>query len=127
MKSLTYVLIAIPLLFFSCGSSEKTQQESTTQVQEDKTTEKQVVDANKMQAEGFQMGVIKAGKGEGSCDYIIDIKGGFAAQKVDPIDLPKEYKQDDQKIWVKFTSLRRSNRCPEARPVEITSIHKRVE
>ncbi|GAB5398636.1 MAG: hypothetical protein Aureis2KO_02210 [Aureisphaera sp.] len=82
---------------------------------------------SEMEAEGYLKGIVMAGKGEGACEYVIDIKGGFAEQKVDPTNLSESFKSDSQKVWIKFRGLRMMNRCPEARPVEVTEIFVRTE
>ncbi|MDC8002642.1 hypothetical protein POV27_01140 [Aureisphaera galaxeae] len=114
----------------SCNSTKKTVTEATdateevTDTQDMQTTDKS---AATMESEGYLKGVIVAGKGEGSCEYVIDVKGGFAEQKVDPTNLTDAFKSDTQKVWIKFRGLRMQNRCPEARPVEITEIFARAE
>ncbi len=125
----TFILFTC-LAIASCNSTKNAVAEEavTTEEMSDKTDmETTIKNAQQMLADGYIRGVIIVGKGEGACEYYIDIKGGFAEQKVDPMNLPDSFKNDSEKVWLKFTGLRRANRCPDARPVEITEILKRAE
>ncbi|MBX2829103.1 MAG: hypothetical protein KTR22_13135 [Flavobacteriaceae bacterium] len=126
----TLVLLAC-LTFVGCNSTQSTTgeaQDATEEIKETSEMEFATKTSTEMQADGYQKGVVLAGDGkEGSCAFVIDIKGGFAEQIVDPTNLDDSYKTNDQKIWLKFRGLRMMNRCPEARPVEITEIFARKE
>ncbi|WP_340077144.1 hypothetical protein [Leptobacterium sp. I13] len=60
-----------------------------------------------------------------SCPYVFQIDGQNTIL-YDPINLNETQKTYD-KIWVKYASLKRPNRCANALPVTILDIQKREQ
>ncbi len=120
----------ICIVMASCNSSKSSindEQGNTEEITDKTDMEATSKSDAEMAEEGYQKGIILAGKGKDACEYVIDIKGGYVEQKVDPTNLDDIYKKDQALVWVKFRGLRMMNRCPEARPVEITEIQKRAK
>ena len=79
MKTLVFLAF---LTFVGCNATQSTSNEAQDTTEENTATsemESTTKTATEMQADGYQMGVVLAGNGkEGSCAFVIDIKGGFA-------------------------------------------------
>ena len=56
-----------------------------------------------------------------------DLSGKDGNYYLDPMNLTDEYKKHGEKVWVKYSGLRRMNRCIKANPVSINEIEKRIE
>jgi len=117
MKIFSTFLLLFTVLFSSCNSTNKPV---TTNTETETKMESQ-----KMIAEGFLMGTISTSKIEGDCPITIKVEGKKSAYYLDPMNLTEEYKSEGEKIWFKFTGLRRMNRCEKASPINITEIQKR--
>jgi hypothetical protein len=105
----------------SCDSAKTTASEASTE----KSSE--IMDS-KMVNEGYVAGVVKHLENS-ACSYIlIDEK---LDTKYDPINIDEAkfaaFKKDASKVYFKFTSLRRMNRCSEARPIQLLDIKLRSE
>jgi maltose-binding protein MalE len=109
----------------SCGSTEKLTQSTTTSETTTTTETTETVDPQKMIAEGYLLGTIVYSDKEGDCPYTIQMPGDkMEFYYLDPINLDEAYKKDGLKVWVKYTGLRRMNRCDKATPAEINDIKK---
>ncbi len=117
MKKIILVAVMfVVILCVACGANagkERAQQSTDT-------TE---TIAAEMNAKGFSEGVLKKSSFK-ECPYILSVSE-FKDQ-LDPINLHDFFKTEiPEKVWVKYASLRRSNRCTAARPVSIIEIQKR--
>ena len=131
----SFTIVTLTLL--SCGSAEKQTQTSTnsetnTTVSETISTETttteinentEIMDPQKLMAEGYLLGTIVYSDKEGDCPYTIQMPGD-KNYYLDPVNLEEKFKKDGQKVWIKFNGLRRMNRCNKATPAEITAIKK---
>lgn len=122
MKTLNTVLFS--MIFFSfitCGSTKKVANENSSEnhVMNNETSKA-------MTNEGYLEGVIIANKDKNStCDfYIKEIK---TDKLLDPINLDKDFKVADKKVWFTYGPLRMRNRCGNIQPVSIDDIKKREE
>jgi len=117
MKSILVALASL-VLASNCTSSKSTTKgdsESNSQA-----AAKQLMD------QGFMKGTIVYSEKENDCPYTIKVEAD-EPYFLDPINLDGAYKNDGEKIWFKFTGLRRMNRCEKANPVSITEMQKRGE
>lgn len=94
---------------------------SSKQPQED--TAAKAAKAQMMTEAGFKSATVIVQPQESGCPVVIKIDNTY----VDPIDLKDEFKVDQLAVWVKYTPLRRMNRCDMAGPVSITEIQKKAE
>lgn len=118
------IKLSVVLLLLSTGGCDSAKSAGTSETEESKAVEQNNTDD--MVKEGFVVGNIQINRGS-SCPYIIiDEKLGL---KYDPVNLDedkfKSFKVEDQKIFFKFTPLRRMNRCNEATPIQLTAIEIR--
>ncbi|MCZ4317584.1 hypothetical protein O4H26_01140 [Aequorivita viscosa] len=120
---LKMILVFFSAIILSCGSTEKQTQSATTSETTTTTETSETVDPQKMIAEGYTLGTIIYSEKEGDCPYTIQMPGDkMEFFYLDPINLEEVYKKDGLKVWVKFTGLRRMNRCDRATPAEINDI-----
>ncbi len=117
----TACFIAV-LSLYTCSSTKQTTATNATEAK----AEVQTTNAKEMIEKGFSKGTITASKSEG-CPYVLTVEQ--FKDKLDPVNMDQFYKEGKipSKVWVKFASLRMSNRCSDARPVSISAIEKRVE
>ena len=88
---------------------------------------KKIAGSQMMQA-GYLPGRIIYSDLRDDCQYTIQLKENEKEfYYVDPINLNSEFNTDGQTVWVKFTGLKRENRCEKAVPVELTEILNRDE
>lgn len=121
MKILSLVLCSI--LLISCGSQEKMNNEASQ-----KTNEMdQKVAAAKMIEAGFLSGTISVSEKESGCPFVIVVDNEDGNYLLDPLNLDASFQVDGEKVWFTFMGLRRQNRCPNASPINIKEIQKRVE
>ena len=113
--------IALLLLAGGCNSPQSTVSENETS---ESTTTADMV-AKKMLEAGYAKGTIVYSDIEGDCPYTIRVDSE-SSYLLDPVNLTETYKNDGAKIWVKYTGLRRMNRCEKANPVTITEIENRL-
>lgn len=118
------VKISVILILLSTGGCDSTKSSTKSEVEDSKTMVQNNQDD--MIKDGFVVGTIKSNKGS-SCPYIIiDEKRDL---KYDPINLDDEkfkaFRVEEQKIYFKFTPLRRMNRCSEATPIQLIEIEMR--
>ncbi len=115
-------LVVFAFAILSCGTNVK---QAATTATEETTPMEEVVDTQKMLAEGYLLGTIMYSDKDGDCPYTIQMPGNkMEFYYLDPINLEEKYKKDGQKVWVKFNGLRRMNRCDKATPAEIVDIKK---
>jgi len=57
-------------------------------------------------------------KEEGACQWFLQLINE-SNRILDPVNLAEEFQKDNTQVWVKFSGMRRMNRCPEANPVWI--------
>jgi len=113
------------VLFLMISSSCDSAKTAATEESSEKSPE--VMDT-KMVQDGYIAGTVKYLKNS-ECSYIlVDEK---LQTQYDPINIDEakfaSFKSDASKVYFKFTSLRRMNRCPEARPIQIIDIKLRTE
>ena len=112
--------------FLSCVSSQNQSQNMETNSAAEIEAKKAL--AEQMMSDGYLPGRIIYSDLSDDCEYTIQLKRGEKDfYYVDPINLSKNFRRDNQTIWVKFNGLRRMNRCEKATPVEITEIKNRDE
>ncbi|WP_339609082.1 hypothetical protein [uncultured Planktosalinus sp.] len=99
------------ILLISCNSSKKSS-ETESSINETKMIEK-----------GFQKAVVIFSENEKVCPFTLSVEG--VDYLLDPINLEKTFKVNQEKIWVNYRPLRMANRCDKATPVEIIEIEKR--
>lgn len=80
---------------------------------------------NKMISEGYTEGTIVFSDKADDCAYTIQLEGKDNLM-YDPMNLDAAYQKHDEKIWFKFSPLRRMNRCIKANPIYITELKKRT-
>lgn len=111
------------MLLIACSSTNKAASE-----EKNITNTKEVEMKNsEMIAAGFSMAVIVESKEEGDCPFTLKMKNKDNEYYLDPINMTDEFKKNGEKVWVKFSGLRRMNRCIKANPVSINGIEKRIE
>ena len=109
MKTLNTVLFSIILFsFITCGSSKEVM---NNDISENKVTNNETTKT--MTNEGYLEGII-----------IQELKTNML---LDPINLDKDFKVNNEKVWFTYSSLRMQNRCGNVRPVSIDDIKKREE
>ena len=120
-KTLTMIKLAALLLLSLALSCNSTKSNIET------TTETKVVQTD-FEKEGYSVGIIQYNK-DSSCEYIIINE--ISNSKFDPINIDEEkfavFKENDSKIYFKYESLRRMNRCSEAAPIKLIDIKKRED
>lgn len=117
---LSYSLFFI--LFIACNSTHK-----TTENESKKTTTEMTAKTAQMLKSGFLSAEVVESKAEGDCPFTLKLMNGDTPYYLDPINMTENFKINGEKVWVKFSGLRRMNRCDKASPVTITEIEKRVE
>ncbi len=114
------------IAIISCVPLQNQSQDIETNSPEELKEQKMV--GEEMMAAGYLPGRIIYSDVAGDCQYTIQLKEGERDfYSVDPINLDEKFNTDGQTIWVKFTSLKRENRCEKAIPVEIIEILNREE
>ncbi|MBT8254781.1 MAG: hypothetical protein HKN00_02045 [Flavobacteriaceae bacterium] len=110
-------LILILLISPGCDSTKSTVQET-----EDTKKTEQVAD-NKLIEAGYSVGTLEY-LDRSPCPYVIKIEG--SQDKLDPVNIGDakfgSFRKNGEKVYFKYRSLRRMNRCQEARPIELTDI-----
>ena len=122
MKTLNTVLFSIILFsFITCGSSKEVM---NNDISENKVTNNETTKT--MTNEGYLEGIIIANEDKNSSClfYIKELKTNML---LDPINLDKDFKVNNEKVWFTYSSLRMQNRCGNVRPVSIDDIKKREE
>ena len=122
------LLIKSSLTFFSvlliaCSSTNK----ATSEEKNTTNTKEIEMKTNEMLAAGFIKAEVVESREEGDCPYTFMINGKDGNYYLDPINLTDEYKKHGEKVWVKYSGLRRMNRCIKANPISINEIEKRTE
>lgn len=123
------ILIKSGLTFFlalliSCSSTNKTVKKTGDDT---KTTTEMATKTSEMTKDGFLSAEVVESKVEGDCPFALKLMNGDSPYFLDPINMTDQYKVNGEKLWIKFSGLRRMNRCDKASPVNITEIEKRVE
>lgn len=57
-------------------------------------------------------------KEEGACQWFLQLINE-SNRILDPVNLAEEFQKDNTQVWVKFSGMRRMNRCHKANPVWI--------
>jgi hypothetical protein len=113
MKIYSSLILAL-LLFVACA--DKKNQKTTEEVSQ--PTEE------KMMNEGYSKArIVHDEEAEAPCDYLL-LSGD---QMMEPMELSKDFKQADLKVWLKYVPQRRQGRCEGALPIDITEIKKRAK
>lgn len=119
---ITSLSLLIVLSIISCNTTNK--------VTETKNNTEQQMDAKKMITDGYLAGQISISTEEGDCPTTILIEGENGPYYYDPINLAEdfnkdgEFNNDGEKVWIKFSGLRRMNRCEKASPILLNEIVK---
>lgn len=113
MKFLSLLLL---LTIISCNTANKA---TVT-----KNETEQQMDAKKMIADGYLAGEISISTKEGDCPVTILVDGKTGPYYLDAINLSENFSKDGEKVWFKYSPLRRMNRCNKASPINITEIIK---
>ena len=122
------LLIKSSLTFFSvlliaCSSTNK-----ATSEEKNVTNTKEIeMRTSEMLAAGFTKAEVVESKEEGDCPFTLKMKNKDNVYYLDPINMTDEFKKHGEKVWVKYSGLRRMNRCIKANPVSINEIEKRIE
>ena len=115
MKLLSLSLLLL-LTINSCNTANKAT--------DTKNETEQQMDSKKMIADGYLAGEISISTKENDCPVTILVEGKTGPYYLDAINLSENFSEDGEKIWFKFTPLRRMNRCDKANPINITEIVK---
>jgi len=119
-----YLIVLLCSLFFiNCGSQDNLKRE----VSKEENEIEQKVDRAKMIEAGFLSGTISVKEEESGCPFVIVVEDTDGNYNLDPINLETSFQVDGEKIWFTFTGLRMKNRCPNASPININEIQKRIE
>ena len=74
-------------------------------------------------ADGYSIGVVQEdSNAEEPCEYLIEVKG-MGLMEVG--EIPKDYKKDGLKVWVKISPQRRQSICTGTTPGDLVEIKKR--
>lgn len=118
-SSLTFLSV----LLIACSSTNK-----ATSEEKNVTNTKEIEMKNsEMLAAGFTMAEVVESKVEGDCPFTLKMKNKDNVYYLDPINITDEFKKDGEKVWVKYSGLRRMNRCTKASPVTVLEMEKRIE
>ena len=114
--------ILLICLAISCNSTKNNTNKDETITSSTKKIETNLI------MNGYSLGTISINK-ESDCSFIIiDEKSN---SKFDPINIEEEkfsiFLKDEKKIYFKYLSLRRMNRCPDALPIKLLDIKKRED
>ena len=111
------------MLLIGCSSTNK-----ATSEEKNATNTKEIEMKNsEMLAAGFTMAEVVESKKEGDCLFTLKMENKGNEYFLDPINITDEFKIHGEKVWVKYSGLRRMNRCIKANPVTINEIEKRME
>ncbi|AXT52201.1 hypothetical protein D1818_15650 [Aquimarina sp. BL5] len=109
------------ICLYSCNTTKRTD----TKAVSDNKNNSQTINSEKMLEKGFIKGTLSTNKSK-DCPYILTVEK--YADKLDPINIQDFFKIDvPEKVWVKYSDLRMSSRCNDARPVSIQEMSKRVD
>ncbi|MBT0606908.1 hypothetical protein [Aequorivita echinoideorum] len=118
-------LLVFVMITLSCKPLERVPQDER---ENEREVIAEKISAEKMLEDGYLPGRIIFSDIEDDCRYTIQLKDDKTEfYYVDPINLSDEFHRDGQTVWVKFTGLRRANRCSKANPVELNAIENRDE
>ncbi|GGD81861.1 hypothetical protein GCM10011312_02760 [Planktosalinus lacus] len=109
--NIKYLTLFFFVVLFSCNSSKKSSEMEISK------------NESEMIEKGFQKAVVIFSENENACPYTLSVEG--VDYLLDPVNLDKNFKVNQEKIWVSYRSLRMANRCNKATPVEIIEIEKR--
>lgn len=113
-------LASMFILSQSCDSTKSAAATETTQIEETKNMEQDLM------SQGYSKGMLTTNK-DSKCTFVlVDEKTGVS---FDPINLEDgtfgDFKNvEKQMVYYKFSPLRMPNRCPEAQPISIDDIKK---
>lgn len=104
------------LIIYGCITTKETAPKND----ENQKVEVSHLVSENMLEKGFSKGTLIVSKSE-ACPYILNIEA--YKDNLDPINLSDFFKGEiPEKVWVKFSNLRRPSRCNLARPVLISEI-----
>lgn len=110
-------MLLLILCFIACNATNKSISDNSNNKMEKENTQK----------EGFTKGLIVYSDKEDDCPFTIEVKTDNNIIYYDPINLEDIYKNNGEKVWFKFSGLRRMNRCEKASPINIIEIEKRED
>lgn len=116
-------LTLLSVLLIACSSTNKAASEEKNTP----NTKEIEMKNSEMLAAGFSMAVVVESKEEGDCPFTLKMKNKDNEYYLDPINMTDAFKKNGEKVWVKYSGLRRMNRCSKANPISINEIEKRVE
>lgn len=111
------------ILFLACQSLNSTKARDESRIETSSTNSSSETSALKP-SEAHLAATITTGnhaKNREGCPWLLHIDNP-PNQVLDPINLPQEFQRTNAKVWVKFSGMRRMNRCPEASPVWVEDI-----
>lgn len=110
-----YLILTFLSLFMalSCNSYESAKNNEINQAQKNK----------QMIAKGFTQATVILQASEQGCPVILKTE----SESFDPVNIDQSFSIDQLEVWVKFTRLRRANRCNMAWPVSIFEIQKKAD
>lgn len=120
---LTLMIAGCSLLFLACQSLNPTKAKDKSRIGPPSTYASGETSSLKP-SEAHLAATIKVGentKNRQGCSWLLHIDGP-PNQVLDPINLSQEFQRTNAKVWVKFSGMRRMNRCPEASPVWVEDI-----
>lgn len=110
-STIAYTVI---IFLFSCNSSKGIT---------DKDSNKESTES--LIQEGYVRAVIIKNKANSGCPLTVSMEN--SKELLDPLEIKPEDFQNEEKIWIKYNSVRMMNRCNDARPVKVIGIKKRDE
>ena len=111
------------ILFLACQSLNPTKAKDESRIETSSINSSSETSALKP-SEAHLAATITTGnhaKNREGCPWLLHIDKP-PNQVLDPINLPQEFQRTNAKVWVKFSGMRRMNRCPEASPVWVEDI-----
>lgn len=111
------------ILFLACQSLNPTKAKDESRIETSSINSSSETSALKP-SEAHLAATITTGnhaKNREGCPWLLHIDN-LPNQVLDPINLPQEFQRTNAKVWVKFSGMRRMNRCPEASPVWVEDI-----
>lgn len=120
MKRLIKLFLVTVFVFLqSCDSAKKVANTERSKLEDAKVMNEKLIN------DGYSFGTIKY-TDNGDCSYVIVDEKSKA--KLDPMNMGvKKYdafKNKSMRIYFKYRNLRRSNRCGDARPIELVDMQK---
>ena len=125
---LTLMIAGCSLLFLTCQSLNPTIAKDESRIELPSTHASDETSFLKP-SEAHLAATIKVGEdtiNRQGCPWLLHIDGQ-ANQVLDPINLSQEFQRTNAKVWVKYSGMRRMNRCPEASPVWVEDIIFRAQ